>query len=76
MKQKSNIQKIRPRFQEGDRIAAINRFDSHSYQRGVSYVVIETDHNDQTLKAQDESGRVGEWIPWSICTAAWQGHAA
>lgn len=73
---KTKLETNNLRFLEGDRIAAIGRFDRHSYLRGMSYVVIETDHNDQTLKAQDEYGRVGEWIPWSCCAPAWQDRAA
>lgn len=63
-------------FREGDRISAVHQVDSHFYRQGVSYVVIETDHNDQTLMAQDETGRVGKWIPWAYCTSVNHDRAA
>jgi hypothetical protein len=54
-------------FKVGDRILPIDKFEHHDYRRGESYVVVEIDGGDSTLKARDEHGQTGRWIRWRDC---------
>lgn len=55
-------------FQIGDRIRPNGGYDYHDYEQGRTYFVADTDPNDHTLRARDETGRVGSFIRWTDCT--------
>ncbi len=55
-------------FQVGSRIRPNGGYDYHDYEQGRTYFVADTDPNDHTLRARDETGRVGSFIRWTDCT--------
>lgn len=57
-------------FRPGDRIRATDSFGHHSYQPARIYTVTEVDSNDNTLRARDTSGEIGNWIKWRDCSLA------
>lgn len=71
-----NLRNSRPQnsashpFKPGDRVRAIGAFGHHSYQPGRTYTVTEVDPNDNTLRARDASGEIGNWIKWRDCSLA------
>ena len=42
-------------------------FEHHNYEQGKTYLVVDIDKNDYTLRARDETGNVGTWIRWADC---------
>jgi len=53
----------------GTRIRVLRNSNNHSYRIGSVYTVYHDDR-DGTLKATDETGRVGNWLRWEDCDLA------
>lgn len=54
-------------FRPGDRIRPTAMFEHHDYEEGQTYVVVDIDTGDFTLRARDEHGKTGSWIRWADC---------
>jgi|688.fasta_scaffold349229_2 hypothetical protein len=53
----------------GTRIRVMRNGNNHAYRIGGVYTVFHDDR-DGTLKATDETGRVGNWLRWEDCDPA------
>ncbi|MFM8538914.1 MAG: hypothetical protein ACKOES_12740 [Planctomycetaceae bacterium] len=53
----------------GTRIRVMRNGNTHAYRIGGVYTVFHDDR-DGTLKATDETGRVGNWLRWEDCDPA------
>ena len=54
-------------FQIGSRVRICSIFEQLDYQQGRTYLVVDIDDDDFTLRAQDDLGKVGSWIRWADC---------
>ena len=54
-------------FQVGTRIRPNGMFEHHDYEEGRTYLVADIDHIGFTLRARDETGKVGSPIRWADC---------